>query len=135
MTETESLIRGYIAAGDSGDIEALGRYLHDDVVLHDPGGLTTTGRDHEKETWRTARAVMPGLRHEILEVVSGRAVVAARVRVSGTLRGEFAGVSADGQRFEIDQAIFMHVRAGKADEIWTIVDSGSFLRQMGVVPG
>jgi predicted ester cyclase len=58
-----------------------------------------------------------------------------RLLVSGTLRGQFAGISADGQRFEIDQAIFMHVRAGKAEEIWAIVDFGSFLRQMGVIPG
>jgi hypothetical protein len=39
----------------------------------------------------------------------------------------------DGQRFEIDQAIFMHVRDGKADEIWAIVDS-EFL-QMRLFPG
>jgi predicted ester cyclase len=134
MSESESLLRGYLAAGDSGDLEGLGRYVHADVILHDPGGLVTAGLDHEKETWRTARAAMPDLRREVQEIVGDGAALAARVVVSGTLRGRFAGVSADGRRFEIDQAIFMHIRDGKAVEIWAIVDTGSFLRQVGAIP-
>jgi predicted ester cyclase len=133
MSVLGSLLRGYLAAGDSGDLEGLGRDLHADVILHDPGGLVTAGLDHEKETWRTARAAIPDLRHEVQEIVGDGAALAARVVVSGTLRGRFAGVSANGRRFKIDQAIFMHVRDGKAIEIWGVVDTGSFLRQMGAI--
>ena len=60
----ESFVCGYLAAGDGGELNALGRYLHDDVVIHDPGGTTAIGIDHEKETWRKARNAMVGLRHE-----------------------------------------------------------------------
>jgi predicted ester cyclase len=77
---------------------------------------------------------MPGLHHEVQEVVGEGSAIAVRVVVSGTLRGQFAGVSADGQEFNVDQAIFMHIRDGKGQEIWAIVDTGSFMRQMGAVP-
>ena len=131
MSEWVSFMRGYLAAGDAGDLDELGRYLHQDVIIHDPGGLPTTGLDQEKETWRRARKAMPGLRHEVQEVVYNGSVLATRVELSGTLVGKFAGISGKGQNFKIDQAIFMHIRDGKCEEIWTIVDSESFRQQVG----
>lgn len=77
---------------------------------------------------------MQDLRHDVREVLSSGSMVAARITVSGTLHGTFAGVSADGRAFEVDQAIFMLVSGGKAQEIWTIVDTGSFYRQVGAFP-
>jgi predicted ester cyclase len=133
MTSAESLLKAYLASGDAGDLDHLGRYLHDDVILHDPNG-PASGLDHEKETWRVSRAAMEDLRHEVREVLSSGSMVAARIKVSGTLIGTFAGVSADGSAFEVDQAIFMLITGGKVQEIWTIVDTGSFYRQVGMFP-
>jgi predicted ester cyclase len=135
MTNSESLVKDYLASGDGGDLELLGRYLHDDVILHDPTGQSMRGLDREKETWRTSRAAMPDLRHEVKEVVGSGSVVAARIKVSGTLRGAFAGVSAEAGEFEVDQAIFMHLSGGKVQEMWTIVDTGGFYQQVGAYPG
>jgi steroid delta-isomerase-like uncharacterized protein len=134
MTNSESLLKAYLAAGDAGELDLLGRYLHDDVILHEPNELNASGLDHEKETWRAARSAMPDLRHDVREVVSSGSAVAAHIAVSGTLRGTFAGVSADGRAFQVDQAIFMHVSEGKVQEMWTIVDTGSFYRQVGAFP-
>ena len=131
MSDLKSLLREYLAAGDSGDLEALSHYLHDDLVVHDPSGLTVVGLEGEKETWRKARQAMPGLRHEVQEVVSQGSALAARVVISGTLRGTLGGVSADGKEFKVDQAIFMHIREGKIKELWAIVDTGSFRQQVG----
>lgn len=130
MSEWELLLRGYLAAGDAGELDDLDKYLHDDVIVHDPGGQTTIGLDHEKETWRKARKAMPGLRHEVKEVVGEGSVLAARVELSGTLVGKFAGFTGHGQKFIIDQAIFMHVRDGKGEEIWAIVDTENFRKQI-----
>lgn len=58
---------------------------------------------------------------------------AARVVVTGTLIGEFAGISADGKSFVIDQVIFTHVKDGLIVEAWEIADTGSLLRQLGVL--
>jgi predicted ester cyclase len=134
MTNAQSILRKYLAAGDSGDLEALGRFLHDDVILHDPGGSVAVGLQHEKETWRTARAAMPGLRHHVLQSVGGVHSAAARVALSGTLKGQFAGFSADGAGFSVDQAVFITVRDGKASEVWAMVDTGAFYRQVSASP-
>jgi predicted ester cyclase len=130
MSNRESILRGYLAAGDAGDLEKLGNYLHEDVLIHDPGGLTTRGLDYEKETWRRARKAMPGLVHEVQEVVGEGPVLATRVELSGTLVGEFAGISGEGKKFKIDQAVFMHIREGKCEELWAIVDTENFRKQV-----
>lgn len=80
-----------------------------DAIVHEPAGLPDQALDHERETWRSARAAMPGLHHEVQEVVSGDSAIMAYVVVSGTLRGKFAAVQADGQSFTTDQAIFILV--------------------------
>ena len=131
MSEWESLMRGYLATGDAGELKDLDKYLHDDVIVHDPGGQTNIGLDYEKETWQKARTAMIGLRHEVKEVVGEGSVLAARVELSGTLVGKFAGFTGNGQQFTIDQAIFMHVRDGKGEEIWAIIDSDNFRKQVG----
>ena len=117
MCDWETFVRGYLAAGDGGELNALGRYLHDDVVIHDPGGTTAIGIDHEKETWRKARNAMVGLRHEVQEVVCEGSTVAARVELTGSLQGQFAGITGEGQEFKIDQVIFMHLQNGKCKEL------------------
>lgn len=131
MSNVEELVRGYLAAGDAGELDRLGEYLHEDVVIHDPGGSIASGLAHDEQTWRRARRAISGLRHEVKDVMVHGSGVAARVVISGTLIGDFAGASADGQAFAVDQAIFMHVSEGKADEVWAIVDSDGFRAQVG----
>lgn len=65
MSEWESLLRGYLAAGDAGELDDLNKYLHEDVIIHDPGSQTTHSLDQEKETWLKAREAMPRPRIEI----------------------------------------------------------------------
>ena len=135
MTCEDSLLHKWCAARDAGDLEALDRYLHVDVTGHAPGGVETTDLEQERETWRLVKAAMPGIRHKIQEVVSMGSTIAARIVVTGTLRGKFAGISADGRSFRVDQAVFAHTRDGKVSEFWAILDTGHFLQQMGAIPG
>ena len=74
---------------------------------------------------------MHGLLHEVQEVVGDGSVLAARVELTGTLVGKLSGFKGRGQNFKIDQAIFMHILDGKGEEIWAIVDSENFRRQLG----
>ena len=61
-----SLLESLFAAGDAGDLAAFQRYMHDDVVVHAPAGLSSHGLDSERESWRNALAAMHGLHHELL---------------------------------------------------------------------
>jgi predicted ester cyclase len=130
MSDPKSLLRSFFDAGDAGDYDSFDEYLHADIVVHAPAGLSTVGLRNEKESWRKARAVIPDLHHEFLELVSDGPVVAARCVVTGTLRGAYGTFSAQGRSFRVDQALFAHVRDGKIDELWEIVDTDNLREQL-----
>ena len=131
MLDSEALLRGLFAAGDAGELEAFDRYLHDDVIVHAPAGLSTIGLDNERESWRKARLAIPDLHHELLDVLSSQTLVAARAVVTGTMRGSYGGLSAEGRSFKADQAVFARVRDNKIAELWEIVDMDMLREQLG----
>lgn len=131
MYTSQSLLESLFAAGDTGDLDAFDRYMHEDVVVHAPAGLSTRGVNSERESWRKARAAMPGLHHEFVDVLTTPSVEAARTVVTGTFDGTYGGLSARGRQFKFDQAVFAHIRDGKISEMWEIVDVASLREQLG----
>lgn len=131
MTEIRFLLRDLFAAGDAGDLDRFVEFLHEDVVVHAPAGLSTVGLENEKDSWRKARAAVPDIKHEFLESVSDGSTVAALCVVSGTLYGNLGSISAQGRHFCLDQALFAHVRDGKINELWEIVDTASLVGHIG----
>lgn len=131
MHANESVLREWVAAGDADRLEDFDRYLHADVVVHAPLGLSTRSIEDEKATWRRALGSFPDLRHDLQEVLCTASTIAARLVVTGTHAGEdFVGIESSGRRFEIDQALFAHVVDGKIAELWEIVDGASFRQQL-----
>ena len=129
MDDPRFVVARWLAAGDSGDVEAFDDLLHRDVVVHAPRGLSTNDREAEKQVWRDAVTAMPDLRHEIQEVLAQGNVEMARVIVTGTLRQDFAGVPGSGQSVRMDQAVIVHLDDGKITEAWEIADVGSLDHQ------
>jgi len=130
MDTARSLLESLFTAGDEGDVDAFVRFMHDDVVVHAPAGLSTRGLDPEKESWRKARAAMPGLHHEFVDLLVTPALEAARTVVTGTFDGTYGGLTAQGRQFRIDQAVFAHIRDGRIAELWEIVDVDSLREQL-----
>lgn len=129
-----SLIEKWFAAGDAGDLKAFHQFLHPDVIIHAPLGLSTRGVPAEIAVWKDALEAMPNIRHDIQEVFIAPDSEAARAVVTGTLQKDFGGISATGKSFTIDQGLFAHVRGGKIVEAWEIVDTVSLMRQLGALP-
>lgn len=127
-SKPRSLLEKWLEAGDAGEVDSFDEYLHPDVVVHAPLGLSTRGVEQEKQVWRDALAAMPNLRHDVQEVISEEGSMAARVVVTGSLRQEFAGVPPTRRPFRLDQVVFAHVRDGKATEVWEVADVGVLLR-------
>jgi steroid delta-isomerase-like uncharacterized protein len=130
MSNSSLLVRLFLA-GDAGDLDAFDQYLHDDVVVHAPAGLSTAGLESERESWRKARSAMPDLHHQFVDVFTSPTAEAARSVVTGTMRGSYGGFSAEGRSFRVDQAVFAHVRDGKITELWEIVDTDVLRQQLG----
>ena len=127
----EEMLCAWLEAGDRGDVDEFDRYLHPEVVVHAPLGLSTIGVEAEKAVWADAKGAMPDIRHEVQETMGSGSRAMARVVVTATLSGDFAGISAAGKSFEIDQVVFAHFRDGLIVEAWEIADTGSLLRQLG----
>ena len=131
----DSVICQWLAAGDAGRLDAFDELLLPDAVIHAPRGLSTTNREAEKAVWQEALAAMPGLRHNVQEVLVGRNVEMARVVVTGTMAATFAGVAGSGRSFQMDQAVIAHLHGGMIEEAWEIADVGALERQMSNVEG
>ena len=130
MTD-RSLLRSFFAAGDAGETETFRDFLHDDVIVHAPFGLSTKGLVAEQESWRRALQAMTDLRHDFQDVLVGGTMEAARCLVTGTLTGNYGGLSGNARSFRIDQALFARTRDGKIEELWEIVDTEGLLHQLG----
>jgi predicted ester cyclase len=126
----QTVVFRWLAAGDAGDLDAFDELLHPDVAVHAPLGLSTTNVDAEKAAWKDALAAMPDLRHDVKEVVVEGDVEMARVVVTGTIAGDFAGVEGTGRSFQIDQAVITHLRDGKVYEAWEIADIAALRAQV-----
>ena len=127
----ETVVFRWLAAGDSGDLDAFDELLHADAVIHAPAGLSTTSVDAEKAVWNDALTAMPELRHDVQEVVVDGDVEMARVVVTGTMASSFGGVEGSGRSFRIDQAVITHLRDGKIAEAWEIADISALRAQVG----
>lgn len=127
-TPPKSLLEQWLAAADAGDLDAFDEYLHPDVIVHAPLGLSSRGIDEERAVWRAALDAMPDLRHDVQEVLTVGSSTAARVVVTGTIVRTFAGVEPSEEPFQLDQVVFAHIRDGKAEEVWEIADVGVLLR-------
>ena len=131
MSDLDDLLPGLFMAGDAGDLDSFDQYLHDDVVVHAPAGLSTLGLESERESWRKAKLAIPDLHHEFVDVIARPGIVAARTVVTGTMHGSYGGLAADGRSFKVDQAVFAHIRDGKIAELWEIVDVAGLREQLG----
>jgi ketosteroid isomerase-like protein len=127
----ETVVYRWLAAGDAGDLDAFDELLHPDVVVHAPAGLSTTSAEAEKAVWRDALSSMPGLRHEVQEVLVEGDVEMARVVVTATMAKGFGGIAGTGRSFRIDQAVIAHLQDGKVVEAWEIADIAALRDQVG----
>jgi predicted ester cyclase len=127
----ESMLERLFTAGDNGELDSFAAYLHHDVVVHAPMGLSTTGLVAEQESWRKAKRAIPDLHHDFVAVVRDGPTEAARCVVTGTLDGVYGGFAAVGKSFTVDQALFARLRDGKIEELWEIVDTASLFNQLG----
>jgi ketosteroid isomerase-like protein len=130
MNDSESVLERLFAAGDAGDVDSFSKYLHDDVVVHAPMGLSTAGIVAEQESWLKAKSAMSDLHHQFVSVLQNGKLEAARCVVTGTLDGTYGGITAIAKPFKVDQALFARLRDGKIEELWEIVDTASLLGQL-----
>ena len=120
---------------NAGDIDGFGERLADDFVEHEvTPGLAPT-KSGVLDFFRMQRAAFPDMRMEVQDFVANGEKVVARVRFTGTHKGEFMGVPASGKSVDAQLIdIFRFGDDGHVLEHWGVVDSMAMMQQVGAEP-
>jgi len=120
---------------NAGDIGAFSEHLADDFVEHEvTPGLAPT-KEGVKQFFRLQLAAFPDVHMAAEDVFASGTKVVARVRYTGTNRGEFMGMPATGKRVDVQLIdMFLFGDDGRAREHWGVIDSLAMMQQLGAVP-
>jgi steroid delta-isomerase-like uncharacterized protein len=129
-----STLRRFYESINAGDIDGFGRHLADDFVEREelPGFPPT--KAGVLQYFKMLIAAFPDLRMVPEDVIAAGDKVVARVRVTGTHQGTFAGLSATGRQVDVNMIdIIRFGDDGRAREHWGIVDQLAMMQQLGAV--
>lgn len=118
------------------DLDAVPDLVADDYVEHNsavPGG-ELRGREAATEFWAELFEAIPDLEIEELDSLTEGNVVVTRHVGRGTHEGEFMGLEATGNEFEIAGIDVYRVEDGKLSESWVSLDTMGMLQQLGAMP-
>jgi steroid delta-isomerase-like uncharacterized protein len=120
---------------NAGDVDGFGKLLTDDFIEHEEvPGLAPT-KDGVKTFFQMQLVAFPDLRMAVQDIVDDGTKVVARVRYTGTQKGEFQGMPATGKSVDVQLIdIFGFGDDGRVREHWGVIDLLAMMQQLGVVP-
>jgi len=120
---------------NAGDIDGFGGQLADDFVEHEElPGIPPT-KEGVVQYFRMMLAAFPDMRMDVEDVIASGDKAVARLRVTGTNKGDFMGMPATGKSASVKLIdITRFGDDGLAREHWGVVDNLSLMQQLGVIP-
>ena len=119
--------QGYGRAINAHELDGLGEFIHDEVVLN--GSAATLG--DVIATLNYSIDAVPDLRWELDEFLVDGDRVAVRAYNTGTPAKEWIGAPATGASFKIREYAIYRVTDGKFSEMTFLHDSADLLQQLG----
>jgi steroid delta-isomerase-like uncharacterized protein len=118
------------------DIEGLLKLLDEKHVWEtDTLPAPVVGRDGYRQAMQMYITAFPDLHFRIDQMLPSGDYVVTRYTATGTHNGELMGIQPTRRRAEIHGCTVVEVRNNKASRSWVYWDTGSLLRQLGVMPG
>ncbi|MFP9192505.1 ester cyclase [Natronosalvus vescus] len=115
------------------NIDLIDELSTDHFVEHGPFGQETHGPEADKEQMRAFLDAFPDFEATVEDIIAEGDTVAMRVTLRGTHEGEFMGIEATGNSFEIQNMVFTRIEDEKIAERWVQPDSFGLMQQLGVV--
>ena len=119
----------------AGDVAGFGDLVADDFVEHQGGPGFTPDKEGTLDFFRAMIEAFPDFRMTVEDLIADGDKAVARVRVTGTHRGDFMGIPPTGAAGDIQLIDIMRFDAnGQVCEHWGVADMLSLMQQLGVVP-
>jgi steroid delta-isomerase-like uncharacterized protein len=135
MSDNKTIVRQFIEEVlNQGDIEASGKFFHQDMVEQVPLPGQGPGLDGLKTLLRGMRAAFPDMHWKVEEQIAEGEKVMTRFEWTGTHRGPFAGVPATGRPVKVWGMVVDRFEAGKIADTRIIMDTMGMMMQLGVIP-
>ena len=135
MKNKSSLVRQFIEEViNAGEIEATGKFFHDDVVEQVPFPGQGPGLSGLKDVLRGLRTAFPDMYWSVDEQIEAGDKVVSRFNWSGTHRGEFFGVPATGHRVSVWGLVVDRFVGDKIKDTRIIMDALGLMAQLGACP-
>jgi steroid delta-isomerase-like uncharacterized protein len=134
MTNKE-IVRGFVEEVlNKGNIEASGKFFHDEMVEQVPLPGQGPGIDGLKNVLRGFTSAFPDMCWTIEEQIAEGDKVVTRFEWTGTHRGTFLGVPATGRPVKVWGIVIDRLQNGKIKDTRIIMDTMGMMMQMGVIP-
>ena len=134
MSDLKAVMRRiYGEVFTEGNVDLIDELMHEDVVEHEevPPGIPP-GRETPRAMTLMMRSAFPDFRADVEEMLQDGNKVIARARFSGTHQGEFMGIPATGNAFDINVIDIIEFEGEKAIAHWGLMDNTKMMEQLGV---
>lgn len=136
MSEGNGLLeRFYRSVIESGDLTLIDEMAAESFVDHEEGlPGQPAGKEGVKFFVSTMRQAFPDIKvKEFAPALSEGNMEACHVVLTGTHRGELAGIPATGKSVEFDCTDIIRVEDGRVAEHWGTTDNMAIMRQIGAM--
>ena len=110
--------------------DLIDQILAPDLLVHAPDGTQELGNQRYRQVIPYLRTAFPDFHLSIEQVIAEGDSIAFRLVVTGTHKGEFAGLAPTGKALKIPEWFFMRLWDGKIVESWVLRDWYGLLQQL-----
>ncbi len=113
------------------NLSAVDKYMRADYIQHNP--LVKQGASGFKEFFSAWFDSVPDGNYTLKKIVAEGNEVWVYGTYAGTLKKEWLGVAASGQKYAFDAIDIFRVQDGKLAEHWDVMDVYGLFKQLGVI--
>jgi len=134
VEEQNAIIGQWIEAWNKHDLDAARGLLAPDYVRHDANMPEMDGPGAALEFIAGVLSAFPDLRLRVEQLIVQDDLVAVRLFLQGSHRGEFSGVPATGREVAFESMEVFRVAGDKIAEQWVVLNALGLFQQLGAIP-
>ena len=132
--DQNAIVRRWVDAWNKQDLDVAESLLTPDYVRHDANLPEMNGPAAQREFIAGILSAFPDLDLQVDQFITQDDLVAARVSLRGTHRGEFSGVPATGNEVAFESVEIFRLAGGKIAEQWVVMNAMGLFQQLGAIP-